>query len=66
MASKFTGEHSTIMINLDHVVYAKSEDASGGAITVYFAHGIKPITLQHGNADMFRAFWRNRGNESDV
>lgn len=53
----FIGEHSTILINFDHVTYATSEGPHGGNLTVHFSNGSQ-ITLTHGSADMFRKQWR--------
>lgn len=60
MANKafFTGEHSTVLINLNNVLFAMSEGPSGGKLTVYFRDGHKLI-LNEGNADMFRKQWRS-------
>lgn len=58
MGNNFTGEHSEILINLDHVLYAKSEGPSGGDIRIKLITG-EEIILQNGTADMFRSHWRN-------
>lgn len=55
--NRFTGEHSTILINFDHVMYAQSEGHAGAPITLYFRNGAC-LTLTNGNADMFREEWR--------
>lgn len=53
----FTGEHSTMLINMNYVVYAESEGPHGGDLSVFMINGTK-LKLTHGNADMFRKRWR--------
>ena len=61
-ANFFTGEHSTVLINMNQVTYAKSESPSGGSLIVHFIDG-SSIELSHGSANMFREQWRNLSNE---
>jgi len=59
--NRFTGEHSTLLINFDHVVYATSDGPQGGQLKVVMSNG-KILILTHGNADMFRNQWREYPN----
>jgi len=55
--NRFAGVHSTILINLDNVAYAKGGNHAGSEITIHFVSR-DTITLSGEEADMFRAQWR--------
>lgn len=53
----FTGEHSTILMNLDAVEFATSQGYAASDVHVHFKSG-KDIILKHGNAEMFMRAWK--------
>lgn len=60
----FTGEHSTILINLDHVVFAETPGHGGDDMYVQI-HFINGMTrrLRNGNARMFMDAWRTHSED---
>jgi len=61
----FTGEHSTVLINMDHVVYAKSEGPQGGKLILFMVNGAE-LELSEGNANMFRKQWRSYSEDDRI
>lgn len=59
MNNRFTGEHSRVLINLDHVIYAMGGDYAGSTIKIYMFDGLW-VVLTGAEADMFREQWRER------
>jgi hypothetical protein len=53
----FVGDHSVLLINMSHVIYAKSEGPHGGNLVVFMIGGIE-LELKGSNADSFRKKWR--------
>ena len=60
--NRFTGEHSKVLINLKHVIYARGEDHAGSDIKICMRGG-RTIDLSGRDADMFRAQWREKVEE---
>lgn len=56
----FTGDHSTVLINLDNVEFALTPGhvGEGVSVTIFFRSGIKH-TLHDGNARMFIEAWHD-------
>lgn len=65
MPKLFTGEHSTVMINFDNVTFATCESPGpSGNVVVHFISGDR-LTLEHGNANMFRTAWCEYSNKDN-
>lgn len=59
--NRFTGVHSKILINLDHVKLASSDGHAGSPVNIQFSDG-SHLILNDTDATMFLAQWRNTEN----
>lgn len=60
--NRFTGDHSTLLINMDNVIYAKGGNHAGSTIKITFVNG-EDMVLANTEADQFRAAWRRQEKE---